>query len=197
MVHFPGDPGVALRHEKHLDRGDAATVSNLELGVHTGTHVDAPVHFLRGTAGVDELALGDLIGPARVVALPDAQVITAQDLARAEVAGGERILVRTRNSAHWSSDTFYAGYTHLDAGAARLLADRRVRMIGIDYLSIGGGADGPEVHRILLSAGVVIVEGLDLSRVDAGPYDLVCLPIKILACDGAPARAAVRRRATS
>lgn len=194
MVHYPGDPGVALRHEKHLDRGDAATVSLLELGVHTGTHVDAPVHFFRGGNGIDDLLLDDLIGPARVVHFPDASIITAQDLARAEIAPGERILLRTRNSTYWTSDTFVEDYTHLDTSAARALAEQRVRMIGIDYLSIGGGEDGPEVHRILLSAGIIIVEGLDLSGVPAGHYDVVCLPIKIAGGDGAPARVAVRAR---
>ena len=196
MVHYPGDPGVALRHAKHLDRGDVATVSQLELGVHTGTHVDAPVHFLRETPGIDELALDDMIGPARVIDLPDTEIITAQDLASAEIARGERILLRTRNSVHcWTRDTFVEDYAHLDTSAARLLADRRVRMLGIDYLSIGRGEEGPEVHRILLSVGVVLVEGLDLSRVTAGHYDVVCMPIKILGGDGAPARVALRRRA--
>lgn len=196
MVHYPGDPGVALRYAKHLDRGDAATVSELALGVHTGTHVDAPVHFLRGAPGVDALALDDLIGPARVIDVPDRERITARDLAPAEIARGERLLVRTRNSAGaWARDAFVADYAHLEVDAARLLAERRVRLIGIDYLSIGGGDDGPEVHRILLSAGVVIVEGLDLAPVDAGTYDLVCMPIKIAGGDGAPARVAVRSRA--
>lgn len=196
MVHYPGDPGVSLHHEKHLDRGDVATVSNLALGVHTGTHVDAPVHFIQGTAGIDELALDNMIGPARVIDVPDVEVITAQTLAPAEIARGERILLRTRNTPHvWTSDTFFENYAHLDTSAARLLADRRVRMIAIDYLSVGRGDDGPEVHRILLSAGVVIVEGIDLSHVTAGRYDVVCMPIKILGGDGAPARVAVRRRA--
>jgi arylformamidase len=196
MVHYPGDPGIDLRHEKHLDRGDVATVSHLGLGVHTGTHVDAPVHFLQGTPGIDELALDDMIGPARVIELPDTEIITAQELAPAEIARGERVLLRTSNSVRcWTRDTFVEDYAHIDTSAARLLADRRVRMLGIDYLSIGRGDDGPEVHRILLSVGVVVVEGLDLSRVSAGRYDVVCMPIKILGCDGAPARVALRRRA--
>lgn len=196
MVHYPGDPGVALRHDKHLDRGDVATVSQLDLGVHTGTHVDAPVHFLRGAAGIDELVLDDMIGPARVIDIPDREIITAKDLAPAEIARGERVLLRTRNSSRvWSTDTFVEDYAHIDLTAARLFADLPVRMIGIDYLSIGRGDDGPEVHRILLSVGVVLIEGLDLSRVAAGRYDVVCMPIKILGGDGAPARVAVRRRA--
>lgn len=195
MVHYPGDPGIVLTHEKHLERGDVATVSEVKLGVHTGTHVDAPVHFLRGTSGIDELALDDMIGPARVIELPEVERITEQDLVRCDIARGERVLLHTRNSDAWARDTFVDNYAHLDTSAARLLADRRVRMIGIDYLSIGRGEDGPEVHRILLSAGVVILEGVDLSRVSGGHYDVVCMPIKILGCDGAPARVAVRRRA--
>jgi arylformamidase len=196
MVHYPDDPGVEIRQWKHLERGDPATVSHLSLGAHTGTHVDAPVHFLRGTPGIDELALDAMIGPARILDLPDTARITARDLAGHEILPGERLLLRTSNSIRcWNADRFVEDYVHLDASAATLLAERRVRMIGIDYLSIGGGDDGPEVHRILLGAGTVILEGLDLSLAGAGAYDVVCLPIKILGGDGAPARVAVRRRA--
>ncbi|HVK71885.1 MAG TPA: cyclase family protein [Kofleriaceae bacterium] len=199
MVHYPGDPGVELEQVKHLDRGDPATVSLLRLGVHTGTHIDAPVHFLAGSAGVDALAIDALIGPARIIEVPDVEILTAKELEPHRIATGERILLRTRNSARsWSGEDFVADYAHLGPSAARLLAERRVRMIGIDYLSIGRGDDGPEVHRILLralGAGIVIVEGLDLTQVGPGDYDVVCLPIKIAGCDGAPARVVVRRRA--
>src|SRR5262245_26371761 len=195
MVHHPGDPGVELTQTKHLDRGDPATVSQLSLGVHTGTHVDAPVHFIGGAPGVDEFSIDAMIGPARVIEILDKEVCTAQDLAAYDIRAGERLLLRTNNSSRcWNVDTFVEDYAHLDTSAARLLAERRVRMVGIDYLSIGRGNEGPEVHRILLRAGVVIIEGLDLSRVDAGFYDVVCLPLKILGGDGAPARVAVRRR---
>src|SRR5215471_11201138 len=195
MVHYPGDPGVELKQTKHLDRGDLATVSQLSLGVHTGTHVDAPVHFIGGAAGVDQFSIDAMIGPARVIEILDKEVCTAQDLAAYDIREGERLLLRTSNSSRcWNVDAFVEDYAHLDTSAARMLAERRIRMVGIDYLSIGRGNEGPEVHRILLGAGVVIIEGLDLSRVDAGFYDVVCLPLKILGGDGAPARVAVRRR---
>src|SRR5215470_12620641 len=195
MVHYPGDPAVELRVTKHLDWGDPATVSHLSLGVHTGTHVDAPVHFIGGAPGVDEFSIDAMIGPARVIEIFGKEICTAQDLAAYDIREGERLLLRTNNSTRcWNVDCFVEDYAHLDTSAARMLADRRVRMVGIDYLSIGRGSEGPEVHRILLGEGIVIVEGLDLSRVTAGFYDVVCLPLKILGGDGAPARVAVRRR---
>jgi kynurenine formamidase/threonine dehydrogenase-like Zn-dependent dehydrogenase len=195
MVHYPGDPGVELKQTKHLDRGDPATVSHLSLGVHSGTHVDAPVHFIGGAPGVDKFSIDAMIGPARVIEILNTEVCTAQDLAAYDIRPGERILLRTSNSDRcWNADTFVEDYAHLDTSAARMLAEQKVRMVGIDYLSIGRGDAGPEVHRILLGAGIVILEGLDLSRVDAGLYEVVCLPLKILGGDGAPARVAVRRR---
>jgi len=144
---------------------------------------------------VDQFSIDALIGPARVIEILDQEICTAQDLAAYDIRAGERLLLRTNNSNRcWNVDAFVEDYTHLDTSAARMLAERGVRMVGIDYLSIGRGNEGPEVHRILLGAGVVIIEGLDLSRVDAGVYDVVCLPLKIIGGDGAPARVAVRRR---
>lgn len=178
---------------KHLERGDPATVSRLSLGVHTGTHVDAPVHFLANAAGVDEISIDAMVGPARIVEVLDTETCTAADLLPHEIASRERVLLRTDNSLRgWDQDVFIENYTHLDTGAATLLAERRIRLVGIDYLSIGRGDDGAEVHRILLGAGIVIVEGLDLSRVNPGLYELACMPLKITGCDGAPARVAVR-----
>jgi glucose 1-dehydrogenase len=195
MVHYPGNPGVELKQTQRLDRGDPATVSQLSLGVHTGTHVDAPVHFIGGAAGVDEFSIDTMIGPARVIEVLDKETCTAQDLAAYDIRAGERLLLRTNNSDRcWNVDTFVEDYAYLDTSAAKMLAERQVRMVGIDYLSIGRGKEGPEVHRILLGAGVVVVEGLDLSQVREGSYDVVCLPLKILGGDGAPARVAVRRR---
>src|SRR5262249_44001720 len=180
---------------KHLDRGDPATVSHLSLGVHTGTHVDAPVHFIGGAAGVDLTSIESMNGPARVIEIKDKETCTAQDLVPLHIAAGERVLLRTSNSTRcWNVNAFVEDYAHLDISAAKFLAERRIRMLGIDYLSIGRGEDGPEVHRILLGAGVVILEGLDLSSTGPGPYDVICLPLRILGGDGAPARVALRRR---
>src|SRR5215475_11178344 len=166
MVHYPGDTGVELTVTKHLDRGDPATVSHLSLGVHTGTHIDAPVHFIRGAAGVDLSSIESMNGPARIIEIRDKEICTAQDLAPFDISAGERVLLRTSNSTRcWNVDAFVEDYAHIDISAAKFLADRRVRMLGIDYLSIGRGEDGPEVHRILLAAGIVIVEGLNLSTI--------------------------------
>src|SRR5215831_1466780 len=195
MVHFPGDPSVELKQTKHLDRGDPATVSHLSLGVHTGTHVDAPVHFIGGAPGVDEFSIDAMIGPARVIEILDKEICTAQDLAAYDIDAGERLLLRTSNSTRcWNVDAFVEDYAHLDISAAKFLAERRIRMVGIDYLSIGRGEEGPEVHRILLGAGIVILEGLDLSSTGPGLYDVMCLPLRILGGDGAPARVALRHR---
>jgi threonine dehydrogenase-like Zn-dependent dehydrogenase len=146
---------------------------------------------------VDEFSIDAMIGPARVIEILDKETCTAKDLAAYDIRPGERLLLRTNNSARcWNVDSFVEDYAHLDVSAAKLLAEKRVRMVGIDYLSVGRGKEGPEVHRILLGAGIVVVEGLDLSRVEAGLYEVVCLPLKILGGDGAPARVAVRRRET-
>src|SRR5262245_51673294 len=134
-------------------------------------------------------------GPARIIEIRDKETCTAQDLAPFDISVGERVLLRTSNSARcWNVDAFVEDYAHLDISAAKFLAERRIRMVGIDYLSIGRGEEGPEVHRILLGAGVVILEGLDLSSTGPGLYDVICLPIRILGGDGAPARVALRRR---
>ena len=193
MVHYPGNPSVLLEFVERMECGDPANVSKLSLGVHTGTHLDAPVHFIQNASGVDLLPLETLIGAARVIDVPNTEAVTAAHLAPHSIAAGERILLRTRNSQRcWNTDEFVTDYSYLSVDAAALLAQKRVRMIGIDYLSIGRGDSGPEVHRILLGAGIVILEGLDLSQISAGRYDLICLPLRLAGCDGSPARALVR-----
>jgi arylformamidase len=195
MVHYPGNPAVVLDYTEQMERGDPATVSRLSLGVHTGTHVDAPAHFIRNAAGVDLLPIDALIGIARVIDVADAEAVTAAHLAPYKIGIGERILLRTRNSARcWNTDEFVADYSYLEADAAALLAERRARLIGIDYLSIGRGDSIVEVHHTLLGAGIVILEGLDLSRVSGGWYDLICLPLRLAGRDGSPARALIRPR---
>src|SRR5215469_2687953 len=196
MVTYPGNPPVLLDYTEQMERGDPATVSRLSLGVHTGTHVDAPAHFIRNAAGVDLLPIEALIGIARVIDVSDAVAVTAELLAPHDIGAGERVLLRTRNSSRcWNTDEFVSDYSYLEADAAALLAERRVRMIGIDYLSIGRGDSIVEVHHRLLGAGIVILEGLDLSHVSAGWHDLICLPLRVEGRDGAPARALVRPRA--
>jgi arylformamidase len=195
MLHWPGNPEIVIEQTLHLQRGDDATVSSLSLGVHTGTHVDAPVHFIVDGAGIDRVPLDRLMGPARVLDVGEVDRIRPSDLDACDIRPRERLLFKTRNSRHWGEKLFRPDYTCLSAEAARWLAAREVWTIGIDYLSIGSMESGPETHRALLGAGICIIEGLDLSRVERGLYDLVCLPLRLEGLDGAPARAVLRRRA--
>lgn len=192
MVVWPGDPPVLITQPAHLDRGDPYTVSRLELGAHTGTHVDAPAHFIRGGEGVDRLPLELLVGPARVVHVPEARALTPEVLESLSIPPGtERLLFRTRNSERWGSAErgFWEEYVGVPAAGARWLVARGVRLVGIDYLSISPYDDLLPPHHTLLGAGVIVVEGLDLRGIAPGAYQLVCLPLKLVGGDGAPARA--------
>jgi arylformamidase len=191
LVIWPGDPSVRITQPAHLDRGDLYTVSRLELGAHTGTHVDAPAHFVRGGDGVDRLALDLLVGPAQVVHVPEAGVLTAEVLEGLSIPPGtERLLFRTRNSERWAGGMgkFREDYVGVADLGARWLVARGVRLVGIDYLSISPYDDLVTPHQTLLGAGVVVLEGLDLRGIAAGTYQLVCLPLKLVGGDGAPAR---------
>jgi arylformamidase len=155
--------------------------------------VDGPVHFLLHGAGVDAIPLDRLIGPARVLDLGETDSIRLDHLESAELRAGERVLFKTGNSQHWGEKRFRSDYTYLSSDAARYLVERGVWTVGIDYLSIGDMHCGAETHRILLGAGVCIIEGLDLSRIEEGLYDLICLPMRLEGLDGAPARVVMRR----
>jgi arylformamidase len=178
--------------------GDQANVSLLRFGAHTGTHVDAPAHFIEGGAKVDSLSLETLIGEAIVVEIPlDACSIAPEHLTECDLSGVERVLFKTRNSGFWHDpeNRFRTDFTYLETEAAVWLVEAGVRLVGIDYLSIERfGSKEFETHRTLLSKGVIILEGLDLQQVAPGRYELICLPIKLAGgCgDGAPARAVLR-----
>jgi arylformamidase len=175
-----------------LEAGDPVNVSELDMGAHSGTHVDAPDHFLAAGAGAEALPLEALIGPADVVdataAVTALDLLTVRDL-ELPSRGSERILFKTRNSQLWNRDEFSRDFVRLDGEAAAYLVERGVKLLGIDYLSIGDA----EAHRVLLGAGVVCVEGLDLRGIEPGSYELVCLPLKLVGSDGAPARAVLIR----
>jgi arylformamidase len=191
MVVWPGDPPTRVERIAAIERGDAFNLSAVSMCLHSGTHIDAPLHYLENAAAIGGLPLGAVIGPARVISIQDPKSITARELADHRIRRGERILFKTRNAERASFDD----YVSLAPEAAGYLAGRGIRVAGIDCLSIGSAdEDGDEVHRILLGAGVWIIEGLDLSAVDPGRYDLVCLPLNIPASEGAPARAILRRR---
>jgi arylformamidase len=164
------------------------------MGAHTGTHMDAPAHFVRGGIGMDAMPLDAAMGPARVIPIRDRTSIETDELIRHRIRRGERVLFKTHNSDHcWDTDSFFEDFVYLWATAAQYLVERQVGLVGVDYLSVGGfRADGVETHQALLRAGIWIIEGLYLKRVRPGRVQLVCLPLKIAAGDGAPARALVR-----
>jgi arylformamidase len=191
MPIWPGNAGVAMRRVEAIADGAVANVSAIDLGAHTGTHVDAPNHFLEGEPGVDTVALEPLIGDAVVVDATAVQktVDAAAVAALGVPAGTERVLLKTRNSQLWERDEFSDDFVALDESGARALLDLGVRLVGIDYLSVGD----PGAHRALLGARTAVVEGLDLRAVAPGPYRLVCLPLKLVGSDGGPARAVLLR----
>lgn len=196
MVHWPDNPPVRITRRLDMQRGDTCTVTDLALGVHSGTHMDAPAHFLAGGRGIETMPAAATIGPARVIEIRDPEAITLSELRAQRVRRGERLLFKTRNSSRcWKTDQFIKDFVYLEEDAARWLAARRVRTVGIDYLSVAGfHRDPAATHSVLLKAGIWIIEGLDLSKVGAGSYDLICLPLKITRADGAPARALLKRR---
>jgi len=195
---YPGDPGLEVGSWNAISRGDAANVSVLNFGAHTGTHVDAPAHFIEGAPGVSSLPLDALVGEARVVEIPsDALAVEERHVGAGALRGATRVLFKTRNSAFWDDPRgrFREDFTYIEPGAARALARAGVRLVGFDYLSVEKfGSEGFETHLALLSEGVVIVEGLDLREVGPGLYELFCLPLRLAAGsgDGAPARAVLR-----
>jgi len=196
---YPGNAPLRFDFVSDMRRGDGFTLSALSLGAHSGTHIDAPSHFIRDGATIDQVALDRLIGPARVIDIADAvQSIDAAELNRHSWRGASRILFRTRSSHHgWMSDsTFHRDFAYIAPDAATLLADAGVQLVGVDYNSAEQfGAPAPLTHRALLGKGIPIVEGLVLDKVPAGDYDLIVLPIKIGGHEAAPARAVLRKRA--
>lgn len=195
MPTWPDSVGLRLIRTMSLEAGDKANVSRLDCDVHMGTHVDAPWHFLNDGSTVDNMSLDVLIGPATVAYVAKASVITANELAELNLASStQRLLLKTRNSELWAAGVknFRKDYVALSADAARWVVDRGIRLVGIDYLSVQCYEDNPLTHQILMKAGVVIVEGLNLAAVEPGSYELICLPIRLVGADGAPVRAVLR-----
>jgi len=191
MPVWPGDTPPILEQVDSIDAGNTANTSQIKMGVHTGTHVDAPHHFMNDGRMVEGLHLDTLIGRAYVLHLPDAELITAAVLEAAEIPPRtRRLLFKTRNSEYWARDVrqFQTDYVAISPDGAEYLVDRNVRLVGVDYLSVAPFKSGTPTHRILLGAGVVVLEGLNLSKVSQGRYTLHCLPLKIAGSDGAPAR---------
>jgi arylformamidase len=191
MPIYDGDPGVSIDLVRALDRGDAANVSRLELGAHTGTHVDAPAHFIRHAPGADQLEVDRFVGPCVVAdathAAGEIDAALVEGLGLPEEA--RRVRLKTANSRLWERASFTSDFVRLNGCGAHALIERGLILVGIDYLSIGDR----EAHLALLARGIGVIEGLDLRAVEAGAYFLTCLPVKIAGCDGAPARALLWR----
>jgi arylformamidase len=195
---YPGDPGIDISAWQSLDQGDSANVTALCFGAHTGTHVDAPAHFIKDGSKADSLDLEVLLGEVHVLEIPDDVIeITEGHIETSCPIDAKRVLFKTRNSSFWNAEdgAFRTDYTYLSPGAAECLVANGIKLVGIDYLSVERfQSDTFETHTTLLSHGVVIIEGLDLRQVVAGVYELICLPMKIAAGsgDGAPARVVLR-----
>ncbi len=192
MPIWPGDPEVKLERIREIGKDSYLNLSHICMGVHTGTHVDAPIHFLPKGVGVDQMSLKVLTGRVYVLELPKATLITAEALEKADIPPRtRRLILKTRNSQFWLSKnkTFEKEFVGLSPDGAQYLVDHGVKLVGIDYLSIAPYKQGQIPHEIFLNAGVILVEGLNLSKVSQGRYSLYCLPLKLLNSDGAPARA--------
>jgi len=192
---YPGDPRFDIEFTHRLAAGDPYNLARFSLGAHAGTHVDAPYHFLAGGATVDELPLEILMGKARVLEIPVRDRIRREDLETLDLRDDLRVLLKTRMSGQLRLPEFQEDFVHLTGDAAVYLAQAGLKLVGIDYLSVDRfGSSDFEAHQALLGAGVVIVEGLDLSEVEPGEYDMACLPLRIVGGDGAPARVVLRAR---
>jgi arylformamidase len=189
---WPGDTPIDLVRNHDMQRGELYTLSQITTTVHVGTHLDAPLHFVLGGHGVDTIDLNKLIGPCLVVHLPEAKSIDAAVLEQAHIPSHvTRLLLRTSNSDYWArGDTeFHTDFVAIDPSGAEWMVAHGIQLVGIDYLSVGAFEGGIPTHQILLGNDVVPVEGLNLAGIEPGEYELICLPLKLKDCDGAPVRA--------
>ena len=195
---WPGDPGISMTLASSLNHGDDANVTRLEMGVHTGTHIDAPIHFEAEGMSIDELSLDTLIGPCRVFDLSGiVEDIGCEALKSLDFTGATRVLFKTRNSTWWASGEtrFQKDFVCITEAGAKFLVDHGVKLVGIDYLSVEKfGSSDYSTHHLLLGNQVVIVEGLNLSGVSSGEYELIALPLRLKGSDGSPARVILREQ---
>jgi len=194
MVRWPGDPEIDVHRIACIDAESFCNVTAISMCAHTGTHMDAPLHFIDGAAAMEAMPLDATIGPARVIEIVDKVAVTRQELELWSPQRGERLLFKTANSARlWKTDQFLEDFVYISREAADFMAEVGIRTVGIDAYSVGGyRQDLQETHLSLLGAGIWIIEGLVLDGVAPGSYELVCLPLKLIGADGAPARAILR-----
>jgi arylformamidase len=190
MAVFAFENNMQIERRASMDRGDMGNNSSIHMGIHTGTHMDAPKPVIADGKTIDVMPLSDAIGPARVIEINDNEAVKAEELKQYKFKQGERILFKTRNSERcWKTDAFIPDFVYIAEDTAQLLADSGVKLVGIDYLSVGGP---PMTHKILLGAGIWLLEGLNLSAVNPGNYNLICLPLKIMQTEGSPVRAVLQ-----
>jgi len=194
MPRWPGDDPFRLDRLRQQDDGGESVLSTLSMSAHAGTHMDAPLHYLAGGATMDNLPIPAVVGEARVIEIRNREAVTREELLEHDIQRGERLLFKTRNSERcWEQEDFCEDYVYVSPEGAQFLAEKGVQTVGVDYLSVGAfKKDGPETHRFLLRAGIWIIEGLDLRGVAPCAYELICLPLKVAAAEGAPARAVIR-----
>ncbi len=191
ITPYPGDPELAIEPVFRIDSGDSCNVSQLRIGTHLGTHIDPPLHYLTDGRGVDEFPLGLMVGAGLILDFRLKPAIDARDLAEFDLGGADRVLLKTDYSQKLQLKTFCKDFVGLSLDAAAYLIDQGVKLVGIDSYSIEDYESEGEVHRLLLSAGVFILEGLNLSNVPAGPCRIYCFPLRIVRGDGSPARVLV------
>lgn len=191
-VHWVTGTPLQLIERKRMSRGDTNNSSSIHTSVHAGTHVDAPFHFVPGGITIEALPLDLFIGPARVCELEPGSHITAEDLNKLAICGEERVLFKTRNSQLLHKGVYDPSFAAFSVDGAKALVDAGVRLVGLDYLSAARADEQVPVHRAFLDYGVVLLEGVDLSQVPPGRYELICPPVKLAGSDGAPCRAILR-----
>lgn len=196
MAVWPGDPETSVEPVARISEGDGANVSVYSFSSHAGTHVDPPHHFIDSGYKLDKIPLDSLIGPCLVIEIPGVQAIDRSHLDAARIPDeAERILLKTKNSWMWheSPESFREDYVYITPDAADWLLERRIKLIGMDYLSVAEFKKGAPVHQKLLTEGVVLLEGVNLREVEPGNYTLICLPLLVADGDGAPARTVLVR----
>ncbi len=194
MVHWPGDPACHIKRVVSMEEGAVCNLTHLSMSAHTGTHMDAPRHFIADGMTMEQMPLEPVIGRCRVFELDCEDQITADDLKKLKIAPRQRVLFKTRNSTRsWAMNKFDKDFVSIRADAAQYLVEQGVVTVGVDYLSIGGfNKDGVETHQIMLGAGIWVIEGLNLAEIKPGYYELICLPLKLEGADGAPCRVVLR-----
>ena len=195
IITWPRDPKVSIQKTRLISKGNSCNVSELKFGSHCGTHIDAPYHFEENGIKIDQIPLDYLIGDVTVFNIKNKEKIDLEDIKSLKLNNINRVVFKTINSTYWKLSEFKSDFVYLTKEAAQYLVDSSIKLVGIDYLSIEKyGNKGADTHHTLLKNGIVVIEGLDLSEVEAGNYELIALPLKIKDCDGSPARVILRKQ---